>query len=288
MQGLTVSFLLCSRTQKGREMKFKKRNDKANNSIRALLKKLKRHDTMVVAIAVVLALALSGGLIYVSTPVVAGAAKEEFIESERETNELTKEKLQEIHDYLEELDRVVTRNQDSLSAINEKTESTETRDSINNSLSSSTEKLHTQSKEIKSDTQKIIVETEKITNTISEKVTELDGKLDDVHKNINTTITKIEELRSEFEETNRHNAEQIKKSFEEINTELTTIQKDYEDATKKTRELTIKLNAELEKLVKDGNEDLAKALKEDKESHDPLLSRGFLHGLRKAIPWWRT
>ena len=90
-------------------MKLFKKKDKTNNSLMTLLKKLKRHDTMVVAIAVVIALMLCGGLIYISTPVVAAEAKEEFIESERENNELTKEKLQEIRDYLDELDLVLPR-----------------------------------------------------------------------------------------------------------------------------------------------------------------------------------
>ena len=74
-------------------MKVGKRSkNKSNNALMTLLKKLKRHDTFVVAIAVVLAVALCGGLIYISTPVVADAAKEEFIESEKETNKLTEDR----------------------------------------------------------------------------------------------------------------------------------------------------------------------------------------------------
>ena len=62
-------------------MKLREKWEKQNNSVKLLLKKLKRHDTMVVAVAVVIALVLCGGLIYLSTPVVAASAKEEFAES---------------------------------------------------------------------------------------------------------------------------------------------------------------------------------------------------------------
>ena len=147
-------------------MKLFKGKEKGNNSIKDLLKKLKRHDTKVVAVAVVIALILSGGLIYLSTPIVANSATEEFLLNEKETSKETSDKLAEIREYLTELDKTVTNNQKSLRELDEKTNSTTTTDTIN----SSSEKLHTQSKEIKSDTQKIILETEKITSTINDKV----------------------------------------------------------------------------------------------------------------------
>ena len=140
-------------------MKLFKKKDKTNNSLMTLLKKLKRHDTRVVAIAVVIALMLCGGLIYISTPVVAAEAKEEFIESERENNELTKEKLQEIRDYLDELDKVVTNNQKSLSSLDEKASNTKDKEALNDSLNQNSKELSNQSQRIKSDTQTIIVET---------------------------------------------------------------------------------------------------------------------------------
>ncbi|MBQ6408443.1 MAG: hypothetical protein IJJ64_10470 [Butyrivibrio sp.] len=231
-------------------MKLFRKKDKTNNSLMTLLKKLKRHDTMVVAIAVVIALMLCGGLIYISTPVVAAEAKEEFIESERENNELTKEKLQEIRDYLDELDKVVTNNQNSLSSINEKTGSLNTKDA----LEKSTDHLHTQSEKIKSDTEKLIVETERITNTIDEKVTALDGKLGEVHKDIESTATKIEELEKEFSESSKRDADEIKKSFDQVGSDLEKIQKQYEEASKQAKSLS----DELSKQMKDQNDALSK------------------------------
>ena len=67
-------------------MNLKERMSKQNNSIKVLLRKLKRHDTIVVAIAVVIALALSGGLIYLTTPAVTASAKQEFEQTEKENN----------------------------------------------------------------------------------------------------------------------------------------------------------------------------------------------------------
>ena len=64
-------------------MNFKEKMSKQNNSVKVLLKKLKSHDTVVVAIAVVIALVLCGGLIYLTTPAVTATAKEEFEEAEK-------------------------------------------------------------------------------------------------------------------------------------------------------------------------------------------------------------
>ena len=65
---------LAAKNKEGEVMNFKERMSKQNNSIKVLLRKLKRHDTIVVAIAVVIALALSGGLIYLTTPAVTASA----------------------------------------------------------------------------------------------------------------------------------------------------------------------------------------------------------------------
>ena len=71
---------------------------KQNNSIKQLLSKLRKHDTVVVAISVLIALVLCGGLIYLSTPVVASTTAREYEESNRESSQQTKEKLSEIKD----------------------------------------------------------------------------------------------------------------------------------------------------------------------------------------------
>lgn len=287
-------------------MKLFKKKDKTNNSLMTLLKKLKRHDTMVVAIAVVIALMLCGGLIYISTPVVAAEAKEEFIESERENNELTKEKLQEIRDYLDELDKVVTNNQKSLSSLDEKASNTKDKEALNDSLNQNSKELSNQSQRIKSDTQTIIVETEKIaketetiaketekiaketekiTGSINEKVSALDGKLSDVHKNINETITRIDNVKTLLEEANNKNAkelgekiekldkeraDQLKKDFEQISGDLEKINNDYNEATAQTKDLL----AQLEKNLSDRMDaDTEKVLKNGNDNSAELHSK---------------
>ena len=194
-----------------RKKNRKQNTGKNNNGVMTLLRKLKRHDTMVVAVAVVIALVLCGGLIYISTPVVAAEAREEFVESEKENNELTKEKLQEIRDYLDDLDKAVTSNQESLSSIDNKTST----------------------------------ENEKVTNNINDRVTKLDGKLTEVHRNIDSTITRIDNVKSELDASDKQNTEQLKKDFAEIGTELESIQKEYADATGQLKSLMNQLGKEI-------------------------------------------
>ena len=45
-------------------MNLRERWEKQNNSVKLLMKKLRRHDTFVVTVAVIIALVLCGGLIY--------------------------------------------------------------------------------------------------------------------------------------------------------------------------------------------------------------------------------
>ena len=205
-----------------------KNTGKNNNGVMTLLRKLKRHDTMVVAVAVVIALILCGGLIYISTPVVAAEAREEFVESEKENNELTKEKLQEIRDYLDDLDKVVTSNQESLNSIDDKTSS----------------------------------ENEKVTNNINDRVTKLDGKLTEVHRNIDSTITRIDNVKSELDAADKQSAEQLKKDFAEIGNELVNIQKEYEDVTGQTKSLLTQLNKELADSLDSSTDEITGDIKE--------------------------
>ncbi len=304
-------------------MKLFKKKDKTNNSLMTLLRKLKRHDTMVVAIAVVIALMLCGSLIYISTPVVAAEAKEEFIESERENNELTKEKLQEIRDYLDELDKVVTSNQKSLDSLDEKAASTETKDVLNDSLNQNSKELSNQSQKIKSDTQTIIVETEKIAKetetiaretekiaketetiaketekiagSINEKVSALDGKLSDVHKDIEHTITRIDNVKASIEENDNKNTKelrekielldsertlQLKKDFEQIGSVLEKINNDYNEAAAQTKDLLTQLEKNLsermdqdtDKLIKNGNDNTASLYSKISDMHTQMQS----------------
>ena len=151
-------------TRKGeekRKMNLKEKWAKQNNSVKLLLRKLKRHDTFVVAIAVVIAMILCGGLIYFSTPVVTATAKEELEASERENNEKTIEKLDELSEYLDGLDKSITDSKDSISSYYEKAGKDSTLASEKN--------------------------TEKITNNVNEKVTGLGNNLTTLHETITNT-----------------------------------------------------------------------------------------------------
>ena len=111
-------------------MNFRGKWDKQNNSVKLLLKKLKRHDTLVVAVAVIIALVLCGGLIYISTPVAMATAKEEFAESEKENKEATNEKLDELHEYLTELDKSIVDSKNGLDSFYELTKEDKTNEHI--------------------------------------------------------------------------------------------------------------------------------------------------------------
>ena len=218
---------------------FKKKE--SNNSVKVLLKKLKRHDTKVVAVAVIIALFLSGGLIYISTPIVATTATEGIAESASQSNKETAEKLTEINKYLTDLDKVVTSNQKSLSAI-----------------TGEDGKETTTAKET-------ITETGKTTNTINKKVIELGGTLGDVHTKIESTSTKIEDLKKKIDDNEITSKEQIEKEFASVNEDITKIQTAYEDAKKQNKDLIDKL----EKEISDGD----KKLGEDaSENHKALLA----------------
>lgn len=225
-------------------MKFKLfRRKESSNSVKVLLKKLKRHDTKVVAVAVIIALFLSGGLIYISTPIVATNATEGIAQSERQSNKETTEKLNQINTYLTELDKVVTNNQKSLNTITQ-----------NSSFSSSKETIDA---------------TGKTTNTISEKVTTLDGSLKDVHSTIESTTSKIEELNKALEKSGTDNKKQLEEDFAQVNQDLSKIYTEYDEARKQNKELIEKLQKEMadsDKKLNDSSSDNHKALLKELET----------------------
>lgn len=230
-------------------MKFKLfKKKESSNSVKVLLKKLKRHDTKVVAVAVIIALFLSGGLIYISTPIVATNATEEIAESGRQSNKETAEKLNQINAYLTELDKVVTSNQKSLSTISKNTNITESKETID--------------------------ATGKATNTIKEKVATLDGSLKDVHTTITSTTSKIEELNKALEKSDTANKQQLEKDFTQVNQDLAKIQTEYEDAKKQNKELIEKLQKEMtdgDKKLGDSSTENHKALLKELETMDKSM-----------------
>ena len=207
-------------------MKLFRKKEKGTNSVKELLKKLKRHDTKVVAIAVIIALVLSGGLIYISTPIVATKTSEEFVESERQANQDTVDKLGEIGNYLNELDKVVTSNQESLNSISEKTDTGEGK------------------------------------TEITEKVTNLDNKLKEVHTSISGTSSRIENLKTIIEKGDEDNKEQINKEFKEITSEITLVKEQYDSANQQIKEIMDKLKKEIDS----GNKELGEKVAQNQKA----------------------
>ena len=200
-------------------MKIRETWQKQNNSVKVLMKKLKMHDTVIVAIAVVIALVLCGGLIYLSTPMVTANAKEELENREKADNETTIEKLDELHDYLAGLDQTITDSQDSMREYyeNNNTEVTETTDN-----------------------------TEVFTNTVNDRVTVLKEDLDSVHETINSTQTYIENLKETIENTSETNTREVTERFTEINNQLVEIEKQYNSVEDQTQSLISDLKKEME------------------------------------------
>ena len=137
-------------------MKLKERWEKQNNSVKLLLRKLRRHDTFVVAVAVMIALVLCGGLIYMSTPVVAASARDQVVQSENENNEKTTEKLDELHNCLTDLDEMIVKNQKGIDSYYEKTKNERLSDAKN-------------------------------ANDVNEKVSGLGTNLKNIHSSVNST-----------------------------------------------------------------------------------------------------
>jgi len=205
------------------EMNLRERWEKQNNSVKLLLKKLRRHDTFVVAVAVVIALVLCGGLIYMSTPVVAASARDQVVEKESKNNEKTTEKLDELHEYLTDLDKMIVKNQKGIDSYYEKTK--------NDRLSD-----------------------EKTTNDVNEKVSGMGTNLKNIHSTVNATESRIESLKELIESGNGENRDKVSKEFDKINSDLDDIQKEYENLKNQNKELIDELDKEIRKEVKNGDE----------------------------------
>ncbi|MBE5826023.1 MAG: hypothetical protein E7307_05235 [Butyrivibrio sp.] len=220
-------------------MNLKEKWSKQNNSIKLLLKKLKRHDTLVVGIAVVIATALCGGLIYLSTPVVTATAREELMQDEMANNEKTVEKLDELKAYLNGIDKTVAENQKSLSIYSEKTSEN-----------------HKEAGEL----------TERMTSSVTEKVVGLDKDMQELRNLINNTETSIEVLKQSLEKSGSDNRSKVEKEITNLYVELEKIENKYSE----TQENTKNLMAEIQTAVKNGNKGLSKEMQ---DQYNELLSR---------------
>ncbi len=218
-------------------MKLKEKWTKQNNSIKLLLRKLKRHDTLVVAVAVVIAVALCGGLIYISTPVVTEAARVGLEQTENENAEKTVEKLEELQEYLRGLDAMITENQESLSAYCEI--------AGNSSKESINEKT---------------VET--LTGTVGEKVSVLNNDMTTLKETINNTQNNVEKLREIVEKDGTDTEKKITEGFTNISSELETIKKKYAEAQTSTQDLINELTEAMNKNNGQLSEEMKKQYKD--------------------------
>lgn len=182
-------------------MNFRGKWDKQNNSVKLLLKKLKRHDTLVVAIAVVIALVLCGGLIYISTPVAMATAKEEFAESEKESKEATNEKLDELHEYLTELDKSIVDSKNGLDSFYELTKEDKTNEHI------------------------------------TEKVTTLGGNLKELHSEVVQTDSQIQNMKELIEKNGGENKDKLNQEFSQVSERFNQIENNYSKAQTDNKEL---------------------------------------------------
>lgn len=182
-------------------MNFRGKWDKQNNSVKLLLKKLKRHDTLVVAIAVIIALVLCGGLIYISTPVAMATAKEEFAESEKESKEATNEKLDELHEYLTELDKSIVDSKNGLDSFYELTKEDKTNEHI------------------------------------TEKVTTLGGNLKELHSEVVQTDSQIQNMKELIEKNGGENKDKLNQEFSQVSERFNQIENNYSKAQSDNKEL---------------------------------------------------
>lgn len=207
-------------------MNLRERWEKQNNSVKLLMKKLRRHDTFVVTVAVIIALVLCGGLIYMSTPVVAASARDQVVEKENKNNEKTTEKLDELHNYLTDIDKMIVKNQKGIDSYYEKT---------NNDR----------------------LEGDKTTDTVKEKVLGLGSDLRNIHTSVNSTETRIESLKELIESGNGETREKAAKEFDAIGKDIENIKIEYENVKKQNKDLMEKLDGAIRTEVKNGNEKIS-------------------------------
>ena len=210
-------------------MNLKEKWNKQNNSIKLLLKKLKRHDTAVVATAVVIATALCGGLIYLSTPVVTATAKEEIIQDELVNNEKTVEKLDELKEYLNGIDKTVAENQKNIKSIHDKS----------NNSSKETNEI-----------------TERMTNNVTEKIVGLDKDMKELRQLISNTVASIDSLKKSMEKGDSDNAQKLGDSFKNLYAQLQSIENKFNTTQEKNTEL---IN-DVRNTINSGNKNLSKEM----------------------------
>ncbi len=235
-------------------MKFKRKWDKQNNSVKLLLRKLKRHDTLVVAVAVVIALILCGGLIYISTPAVTANAKEEYAQDTKEKNEATKEKLDELQEYLEGMDKLVVENQKGLESFYNLTKDKEEYSEVSEkafNLANSFKGMH----DTLSEAQKEILSLKELLDSgedidenaiadrfakISEKISKIESDYEAAKSDSKLLTDSIDKI---IETVNVDNSKEISEKYESVIEKLTELDNSFEsDAGNYFNELSGKFN----------------------------------------------
>ncbi len=180
---------------------------KQSNSMKELLKKLRRHDTLVMGAGVMAATILCGAFVYVTTPAIsADAAAEEVRKDSLGVQKKASDQLKEIDNYLEKLDSVVTGSQDLIKEI------------------------QTVQSEQKQLTEKTI-ENEKNNSTVTnntkvvEKIGGLDKELASIHTEIQNTSDQVKELKESMNKGGSDNSDKDKENFSQITNALSDIKK---------------------------------------------------------------
>ncbi len=186
---------------------------KQNNSMRELLKKLKRHDTLVLASGVVVATLLCGAFVYVTTPTIsATAAQQEVRKDSLGVQKKASDQLNEIQQYLEKLDEVVTNSQSLVENIQ----------TVQNEQKELTEKTLTNEK---NNTKENNNNTVSNNSKVVEKISGLDKQLESIHSEISATNEQVKKLGESMKNGGSSDSNKDKESFAQITNALGDLKK---------------------------------------------------------------
>lgn len=201
------------------------RTGKQNNSMKMLLKKLRHHDTAVIAFGIGVAAVLCGGAIYVSTPVIAAGAQDSkevsVYENGKSQGEIsedvtlqqkdTEKQLDSIVKYLDTLEKTVVDNQTKLQEIQTNT--------VNNNKELK-ETILKESKEKETNNSEI--------TKCNESIEKLNKDISSISDNIGATKTQIEELKTLIaDKSGTNNMDKVATDIAQINNALNKISGDY-------------------------------------------------------------
>ncbi len=185
---------------------------KQSNSMKELLKKLRRHDTLVLGTGVVAATLMCGAFVYVTTPAISvDAAQQEVRKDSLGVQKKASDQLTEINNYLEKLDEVVTGSQELVKEIqtvqNEQIKNNEKTLEKNNSKETNTKTENTK---------------------VVEKISGLDKELASIHSEIKTTTDQVKALKDIMDKGGNKSTDKDKENFAQINNALSDIKKECE------------------------------------------------------------